>query len=203
LSTGTATRPATQTISLTKIVYVTRKVQADFLAIMDTYGYFSEDYAKKLIADVRTFLDEDVIDAVKFIWKEAGTNDVLEELRYVVISGSIGLADDRPGGIRYNAALKNADFTVYVTYNDRWKNMNEQEKQAVRDSLQLSWGPGGTLNYSQGYWQTDKIYSSGDYGLSRRRFTRYGCRFSHSACWPKRRAVWPPSPWGAHACHGG
>lgn len=172
MSTGTATRTATQTSSLTKVVYVTRKVQADFLAIIDTYNYFSEDYARKLIADVRTFLDEDVIDTVKFTWKEAGTNDVLEELRYVVISGGIGLADDRPGGISYNPALKNADFTVYVTYNTRWNNMNDQQKQAVRDALQLPWGPGGTLNYSQGGWQTDKTYSSGDYGLSRQRFTR-------------------------------
>ena len=138
MATGTGTRTAPQTNSLTKslaIVYVTRKVQADFLAIMDTYGYFSEDYARKIIADVRTFLDEDVIDTVKFVWKEAGTNNVLEELCYVVISGGIGLADDRPGGIKYNAALKNADFTVYVTYNDRWKKMNNQQQQAVRDAL--------------------------------------------------------------------
>lgn len=170
--TGTATRTATQTSSLTKVVYVTRKVQADFLAIIDTYAYFSEDYAIKLITDVRTFLDEDVIDTVKFTWKRPGTNEVMEEFRYVVISGGVGLADDRPGGIRYNPALKNADLTVYVTYNSRWKNMNEQEKLAVRDALKLSWGPGGTLNYSQGSWQTDKTYSSEDYGLSRQRFTR-------------------------------
>ena len=108
--TATATRTATQTSSLTKVVYVTRKVQADFLAILDTYHYFAEDYAIQLIADVRTFLDEAVIDAVKFTWKEAGTNTVLEEIRYMVISGSVGLADDRPGGIRYNTALKSADF---------------------------------------------------------------------------------------------
>jgi hypothetical protein len=172
MSTATATRTATQTSSLTKVVYVTRKVQADFLAILDTYQYFSEDYAVKLIADVRTFLDEDVINAVKFIWKEAGTNNVLEELRYVVISGGVGLADDRPGGIRYNPALKHADFTVHVTYNDRWKNMNSQQQQTVHDGLRLSWGPAGTLNYSLGRWQTDKTYSTGDYGVSRQRFTR-------------------------------
>jgi hypothetical protein len=173
LSTGTATRPATQTSLLTKIVYVTRKVQADFLAILDTYNYFSEDYARKLIADVRTFLYEEVIDTVQFVWKAVGTNDVLEEIRYIVISGGIGLADDRPGGITYNAALKNAEFTVYVTYNDRWKKMNDQQRQAVWDALQLPWGPGGTLNYSQGRWQTtDKTYSFGDYGLPRQRFTR-------------------------------
>ena len=172
MSISTASHTATQASSFTKIVKVTRQVQADFLAIIDTYNYFSEDYAVKLIADVRTFLDEDVIDTVKFTWKEAGTNKVLEEIRYVVISGGIGLADDRPGGIRYNLALKSANFTVYVTYNDRWKKMNDQQRKAVCAPLKLTWGPGGTLNYSQGSWQTDKTYSSGDYGLSRQRFTR-------------------------------
>jgi hypothetical protein len=172
MATSTATRSATQTSSLTKVIYVTRKVQADFLAIMDSYGYFTEEYAQKLIADVRTFLDEEVIDTVKFAWKEPGTNDVLEELRYVVISGGVGLADDRPGGILYNAILKTADFTVHVTYNERWRKMNETERGAVHEDLRLPWGPGGVLNYSKGSWQPDRTYSSGDYGLTRQRFTR-------------------------------
>jgi protein involved in ribonucleotide reduction len=73
----TQTRSTTQTSTVPKIVYVTRKVQADFLAIMDTYGYFSEDYAKKLIADIRHFLDEEVVDKVKFVWTESGGNRAL------------------------------------------------------------------------------------------------------------------------------
>lgn len=174
MSTGTATRSSTETSSLTKVVYVTRKVQADFLAIMDTYDYFTTDYAKNLIADVRTYLDEEVIDAVKFTWKDAGTNNVLEELRYTVIAGGIGLADDPPGGIRYYASLKNADFTVYVTYNDRWKKLTAQEQKAIRDDLVLAWGPGGVLNYNNGTWGVaDKSYSQNSQdGLSRQRFSR-------------------------------
>ena len=174
MSTSTGTQSNTQTSSLTKVVYVTRKVQADFLAIMDTYGYFSQDYATKLIADVRTFLDEDVIDAVKFTWKETGTNNVLEEMRYMVIAGGVGLADDRPGGIRYFATLKDADFTVYVTYNSKWKNFSDEQKEAVRGDLVLSWGPSGSLNYSKGSWGVaDKTYSqNGQDGLSRQRFSR-------------------------------
>lgn len=172
MSTNTLTRSATETSTLTKIIYVTRKVQADFLAIMDTYGYFSESYAQNLIADIRTFLDEDVVEGVKFVWKDKGTNIVIEEIRYTVIAGGLGLADDRPGGIRYNSSLTNADFTVYITYNERWGRMNDSEKQAVRHSLNLSWGAGSILSYSQGKWEIDRTYSSGDYGLSRQRFSR-------------------------------
>jgi len=173
MSTSTIARSATQTSSYAQIVYVTRKVQADFLAVLDTYEYFSEAYACKLIQDIRTFLDEEVIGAVKFVWKEAGTNYVMEELRYTVIIGGVGLADDRPGGIGYNPALADADFTIHVTYNDRWRMMSAEAKQAVRDALLLNWGPAGTLNYSNGAWRAGRTYSSGGYGLSRRSFGRW------------------------------
>jgi hypothetical protein len=156
-------------------VYVTRKVQADFLAILDTYGYryFPEGYARDIILDVRTFLDEEVIDTVKFVWTDRGTNQVMEELRYTVITNGIGLADDRPGGITYNPALATANFTVYVTYSGRWWRMSEEDRQAVRGGLRLNWTPGGVLSYSNGSWRSDRTYSSGGYGLSRQRFSRW------------------------------
>src|SRR5687768_13488656 len=114
---ATQTRTGTASTTFTNVVKVTRKVQADFLAVLDTYGYFSEDYAVKLIKDVRVLLDEEVIDWVKFTWSSAGTGVVLDELRYRVITGGYGLADDRAGGITYDPKLVGADFAVLVTYN--------------------------------------------------------------------------------------
>lgn len=172
MATGTVTRTATQATTYTRIVYVTRKVQADFLAILDTYRYFPEEFAQKLIADVRTFLDDEVIDSVKFTWKESGTSDVLEELRYSVLIGGLGLADDRPGGITYNPALVGADFTVYVTYNAHWSSMTDYDRQVVRANLKLSWGPAGVLNYTKGNWQQDRTYSNDGYAIARQRFCR-------------------------------
>lgn len=170
---ASATRSITQSSTLTKVVYVTRKVQADFLEILDTYGYFGEAYAQKIIADIRLFLDEEVIGSVHFIWRKNNSNYVLEELKYTVIAGGIGLADDRPGGITYRVDLQSADFEVRVRYNDRWRNMPEVEKQAVRNRLVLNWGPGGRLDYTGGTWTTDKTYSQdGSDGLVRARFTR-------------------------------
>jgi hypothetical protein len=155
-------------------MYDTRKVQADLFSVITTYGYFSEDHAANIITDIRTFMDNKVISAIKFTWKEAGTKKVIEEIRYNVVSGGVTLADDKPGGIRYQPALADADFTTYVTYNDRWTTRGEAEKQVVRDDLVLSWGPSGTLDYSKGSWRDpDKSYSNdGTDGLSRQRFTQ-------------------------------
>ncbi len=169
---STSTLTTTHTSTLTKIVYVTRKVQADFLAILDTYGYFDVAYAAKLINDVRMFLDDEVVDRVKFVWTRQGTNYVLAEFDYRVITGGIGLADDHSGGIRYNPLLANAAFTVRVFYNQRWNAMDPQQRDDLRSRLLLSWGPAGQLDYSGGSWIVDRTYSKDGYGLARNRFVR-------------------------------
>ena len=127
--TATSTRTTTATSTVTKIAYVTRKVQADFLAILETYGYFSEDYARQLIHDVRVFLDEEVIDHIRFVWTRPDSTYVLEELNFTVVAGGVELADNHSGGIRYQAALANAPFHVRVTYNRRWEHLAENERR--------------------------------------------------------------------------
>ncbi len=170
--TATSTRTASATSTVPKIVYVTRKVQADFLAILETYGYFSEDYAQQLIQDMRVFLDEEVIDHVRFVWTRPSSTYVIEELNYTVVAGGVELSDDHSGGIRYQATLAKALFHVRVTYNTRWEEMSEREKSAIREDLILNWGPAGQLDYSGGKWTADRTYSRDGYGLVRQRFER-------------------------------
>lgn len=174
MMSGTATlaRAATGTSPYTTVVHITRKVQADILAIGDTYAYFTEPYAQSVIHDVRIFVDEEVVDKISFVWKEPLTTKVLDALRYTVVDGVAGLADDRPGGIRYDSTLASADFSVRVTYNERWKKMNESERNSVRARLTLTWGPAGSLDYSGGRWVDDRTYSGESKSFVRDRYVR-------------------------------
>jgi len=174
LATSTHAATGSATSSFTKVVEVTRQVQADFLQILDTYGYFAESYAQQIISDVRIFLDEEALDTIRFIWLRRNTNYVLDELLYTVIANGVGLANDRPGGIGYRSDLVSADFRVRVTYSSRWQSsLPQSEKQTILDRLSLSWGPAGQLDYSGGKWTVDRTYSpDGEYGLTRSRFTR-------------------------------
>jgi len=171
LGAATASRSATGTTPYTSVIHITRKVQADILAIGDTYSYFTEKYAQDVIHDVRIFIDEEVIQEVQCVWKAPGTVRVLDALRYVVIDGVAGLADDRPGGIRYNPLLASADFiSVRVTYNERWRRMDEEQRNSVRVQLTPRWSPAGKLDYSGGRWVEDRTYSMDSRGLVRNWF---------------------------------
>lgn len=170
---ATLTRSGTGTMPYTSVVHITRKVQTDMLEIGDTYAYFTEKYAQDVIHDVRIFIDEEIIDKVEFVWLEAGTNQVLDALRYVVLNGVVGLADDRPGGIRYDPILASADFRVRVYYNSRWMTeLDETERNSIRSGLTLTWGPSGQLDYSGGRWMDDRTYSMHTKGFVRQRFVR-------------------------------
>lgn len=170
---STQTRTATQTSTLTKVVYVTRKVQADLFALVDTYGQISEFYAEQLIHDLRLLLDEEVLDKIRLLWTKSGSNQVVGAYSYQVFAAGIGLADDRSGNIRYDATLQLAEFSVRIYFNDRWYGMTEQQRQAIKAGCRLSWGPGGTLDFTCGRWNSEKTYSRDGYGLGREHFERY------------------------------
>ena len=172
--TTTRTRAATQTSTNTKIVLVARKVQADFLAVLDTYGYFSLDWGAKVMNDVRDLMAEEVIDEVYLVWTRPGSNVVLDAFRYRIILAGIGEADARSGNIRYKPELADANFNLRVEYNSRWRELGEEGRQEVRERLQLPWGPAGRLDYSGGRWDTDRTYSKDGYGAHRDRFVRAG-----------------------------
>lgn len=164
----TRTRQATQTSSYEKILRVTRRVQADLLAIVDTYSHWTESYALDVIHDLRIFLDEEAIDPIKFLWKKPGSKKVIDGFRYSIVTGS-SLAADRAGGIAYSRELHLADFNVQVSYTKRWKEMTDSEKNGIRKRLRISWSPAGDSDYGSKRFKSDRTFSYEDWGLDRSR----------------------------------
>lgn len=169
---STQTREASQTNAYTNIVYVARKVEADLLAIIDTYGCASEKWGIDVMHDIRVLMDEEVIEKVKLIWTVNGSTEVLDAYSYQVIVGGLGLADDRSGNIRYRRELVGASFTLRVEYKQRWSDLSAIEKADIQARLTLSWGAGGVLDFSKGSWQSDRTYSKDGFGVARNRFVR-------------------------------
>ncbi len=167
------TRAGTLTTTWARVKYVTRKVQADLLAILDTYGYYSEEFGLKLIKDLRVLLDDEVIWRVDFVWAKKGTNEVIESLSYTVVCGD-ALPDQDAGDVLYRPALAAsvASFSVVIYRNERWKTLQEASKQRVRERLDLDWENGADYDYGSGWWVSDRTYSKGGYGLERKRFVK-------------------------------
>jgi len=163
-------RTATQTSTYSRVVYVTRKLQADLFAIVDTYRQIDAAYAKNLIGDLRILMDEEVLETVKLLWMEKHSNKVTFGYSYDVLDGISGLVDDRSGGLRYRSQLENCDFAVRIWYSSRWNDLSDDARQEIKDRCHFPWGPGSTLSYSNGTWTTNRTYAKDDYGLQRSSF---------------------------------
>lgn len=171
---SSSTRTAAATTTVAKIAYVTRKMQADFLAILDTYTYdgYSESYALEIVEDIRRLLDEEVLDAVSFVWTQKWSNRVLDTFRYSVVTGNVASTNDRSGGVGYYSELAEADFKVRLTYNQRWIDIGQSERNSISKDLNIAWVSANQLNYGSGSWTTEKTYSKDGYGVVRERFVR-------------------------------
>lgn len=175
MSSHTMTRSAsaTATSTLTKVVYVTRKVQADLFNIVDTYNHITQSYAETLIHDLRILLDEEVLERIDLVWTYKNTNLVAGAYVYKVISADVGLADDRAGGIRYDSILQACDFGVRIYRNAHWWAMSDADRKAISGRCYIKWTAADALDFSQGSLSSDRMYSNSGLGLDRERFKRH------------------------------
>ena len=167
---ATQTRTATATSTLTKVVYVTRKVQADLFNLVDTYEQISQEYAEKLIHDLRILLDEEVLERIDFLWTYPGTNVVVGAYIYKVIAAGVGTVDERAGNIRYDPILQASEFTVRIYRNAHWYGMSDSDRKAITDKCCIGWTRGAALDFSRGSTTAEKTYSKDGLGLNRERF---------------------------------
>ena len=99
-----------------------------------------------------------------------GTNVVVGAYIYKVVSGGVGLVDDRAGNMRYDPLLQVSDFSVRIYRNDLWYDMTDADRKAINDKCLIGWTTGAVLDYSRGTTSAEKMYSKDDYGLNRERF---------------------------------
>ncbi|WP_425619071.1 hypothetical protein NA78x_002802 [Anatilimnocola sp. NA78] len=170
MSSQTLTRSSSATSTLSKVVYVTRKLQADLFNLVDTYSQMTQNHAEKLISDLRILLDEEVIERIDLLWTYKNTNVVMGAYVYKVINAGSGLADERAGGIRYDSILQDCDFGVRIYRNSHWWAMSEADRKAIAAKCQIQWSPGESLDFSRGSVTSDRMYSNNGLGLDRGRF---------------------------------
>lgn len=165
--TSSQTRTATQTSTYLRVIYVTRKLQADLFNIVDTYGQISQTYATNLISDLRILMDEEVLEWVRLYWTKSNSSDVEFAYEYKVLDGVTGLVDDRSGGVRYRSNLCDYEFGVRICKSSRWYELTTAEQKEIEDRLHFPWGPGSSLRYSKGGFTSERTFAKDDYGLRR------------------------------------
>lgn len=164
--TQTGTR--TSTFNITRARYVTSKLMADLKLVQRAYGKPSdvdiEDYGE----EAALLLRDGLLGDVTYGFRRDG-NWILA-LRYVARTDGTLQADDRAGRVPRGVDITGAPFHSFLTYSPVWDRLDRQRRQAVKKSLPIQRTAGSAPGTANGYWTSDRVYSSSGSGLGRLSF---------------------------------
>lgn len=154
------------TFTITHARHMGAKVAADLKRIQRLYGGVSDQRIADYEAELVEFIKAGYVETVTYGFQ---LNDQWIEptLRYTAQElNGYSANDDDPGKVRPGANVAGAHFTSYLTYNSKWINTSQAEKDVFEARLPFSrqGAPAPTVN---GYMESDRTYSAGGRSLNR------------------------------------
>ena len=162
--TNTFTRSSTSTKIGAR--HITSKVMADLQSMKDNYGRPDEskiyDYGTELII----LLAGGYLASVEYGFERNDRRIVT--LRYTVQDGLSG--DTKSGGVVPRADICNAMWFSFLEYSSSWEALSDSEWRQIKERIPIERTNGHGPQDGDGYWVTDKTYSSQGVGTQRRMF---------------------------------
>lgn len=172
----TTTRTRSSTYTHADVKHVNWKIRSDLMRLRGLYAHvisrLTRDYIEDLSGDLYLWVYSGYATAITFNFHEAGSDKRRFAIRYrIARDGSIS-SDDDPGGLKYHE-LGQISFTPSVTYSETFRALSAEEQDAFRSTLSLWWGAATPMRDGDGYWRSDRSYSSNGFGASRKVFQPY------------------------------
>ena len=166
--TNTYTRSTTFT--RTNVEYVASKVVADLRGLSAYYGKPSESRIWEFYEELVELLAEGYVASVEYGFQRNGQRIV--SLYYEArMDGS--LSDGKSGGVYARADISGASWFSYLVTSSKWDLLSSAAQQQIEARLPIKRSYGQGPGDGNGYWSTDRSYSSQGVGVQRRTFRPY------------------------------
>lgn len=142
------------------------KVATDLKRMQRFYGVPSDSHIAAYEDEVIQMLKFGYLDTVTYGFKNNG-NWIEPTLKYTAhdLSG-IAANDDDPGRIRPGANTTGASFYSYLTYSSAWWELTDSKKEGFKKLSQIKRSSADEPGVD-GYYSSDRTYSSGGKSLDR------------------------------------
>ena len=166
--TGSSSR--SQTFSSTHARYLASKVVSDLYQCGNFYGEPSESQIIRYQDELIVMLAGGHVREYEFGFKRNGARVV--SWQYVVNSSGdlVGGTDNRSGGLYARASTAGATYFNFMSYAQRWFDLPSVDRADVKAKHSIDRGVGELPADGDGYWITDRTYSSAGVALERKTF---------------------------------
>ncbi len=158
----------TDTFTVTHARHLASKIAADMRICSSYYGSPGANAMWDYMEELTPLLKGRYVGEFEFGFKLNGVRIVCWQ--YTVDRFGVIDTDDRAGKLYSSAMLNGATFYSQLTYSSEWELLTEPQKKAILDTLPIQRTIGPSPTDGSGYWVSDRTYSAGGTGISRRTF---------------------------------
>lgn len=154
------------TFSLTHARQLGAKVATDLKRMQRFYGSPSDAAILAFETEIVELLKDGYLDKITYGFKK-GDDWIIPSLKYTALELSDENAtDDDPGRVPPGADISGTEFTSFLSRNSSYWNKTDSEREAFNNKLPFQRTTGEEPG-TNGYFSSDRSYSSGGRGLNR------------------------------------
>jgi hypothetical protein len=167
----TYTTTRSESFTIVHARQLSSKVAADMHLCALYYGKPTEQKIREYAEELAQIINNRYLDEYEFGYKKEGVRVVT--WRYKADTNGIIKTDDDPGQIVSYIDVTGASFFTYMTWNSKFDNLTQAEKDRFRKSLPIQRTVGDGPSDGNGYWTGDHNYHSTGTSLGRQTFQPY------------------------------
>ncbi len=168
--TQSYTTTLTKTFTRTIARYIASKVAADLYRMQSYYQQPSLELIEYYLEELTELLAGGYVQSVEYGFKQ--DNRRIVSLSYDVRSDGT-LTDSRAGGVYARADITGAGWFSFLTYSSAWRELSENERNQIENTLPFRRTVGAAPQDGYGYWVADRSYATDGIGTQRRTFRPY------------------------------
>ncbi|MEE1762935.1 HORMA-1 domain-containing protein [Streptomyces sp. SP18BB07] len=170
--TGSYSRSASGSFTITDARYVGGRVAADLRLLYNLYGEPSHERIEKFAEEVALLLRDGYLDTVDYGFRDTATNAWKFRLRYKATAGG-QLIDSRPGSFPDPVDLTGYTFHSFLTYSSSFALLTSSQQSKVKEDLPISRTTGTAPSALAGTNTTGHGYARNGTGVSRDVYVAY------------------------------
>ena len=132
------------------------------------YGHPVEEKTRDYAEEIAQLVNGGYISQYEFGYKRDGKRVLCWQ--YNIRSDGTVTADDRPGKIDYSVDVTGATFYTFLVYSLKWVLLSGIERERIEQNLPVQRTTGNPPADGNGYWTSDRGYSTAGVGFARNTF---------------------------------
>jgi hypothetical protein len=166
IMTGSYSRSASGSFTITDARYVGGRIAADLRMLYNLYGEPSHERIGKFAEEVALLLRDGYLDTVDYGFRDTTTNAWKFRLRYKATVGG-QLVDSRPGSFPDPVDLTGYAFHSFLNYSSTFWLLTSSQQAGVKEALPISRTTGTAPSAAAGTSTTGHGYARNGAGVSR------------------------------------